>query len=194
MLSYHVAPLKGTDVDEPRNMAKSVTVEWRRLGRRRVEFRIDPWVQALPAPGLHRRHPFARGALRTSITRSWTRGNGQRAVGENLHLLLGFTTASAVAMIYNMRAMLILDDRYPQGAHAFVAVRVLRVPTRVSGSAHDLKYSLAYVVEGECVLRFDNEAGKGDHFHRSGVEEPYAFTSLEQLLADFWAAVDEWGT
>ena len=25
------------------------------------------------------------------------------------------------------------------------------------------KYSLAYVVEGECVLRYDNEAGKGDH-------------------------------
>jgi hypothetical protein len=97
-------------------------------------------------------------------------------------------------MIYNMQAMRILDDRYPQGDHAFVAVRVLRVPTRVSGSAHDLKYSLAYVVEGECVLRFDNEAGKGDHFHRSGVEEPYAFTSMEQLLADFWAAVDEWGT
>lgn len=96
-------------------------------------------------------------------------------------------------MIYNMQALLILDDRYPQGDKAFVAVRVYRVPVRVSGSTHDLKYSLAYVVEGECVLRFDNEAGKGDHFHRGGVEESYAFTSLEQLLADFWTAVDEWG-
>jgi len=27
MLSYHVAVLKGTDVDQPRNLAKSVTVE-----------------------------------------------------------------------------------------------------------------------------------------------------------------------
>ena len=27
MLSYHVALLKGTDVDQPRNLAKSVTVE-----------------------------------------------------------------------------------------------------------------------------------------------------------------------
>ena len=100
----------------------------------------------------------------------------------------------AVVIIYNMQAMLILDDRYPQGDHAFVAVRVFRVPTKVSGSTHDIKYSLAYVVEGECVLRFDNEAGKGDHFHRGGLEEPYAFTSLEQLLAYFWTAVDEWGT
>ena len=27
LLSYHVALLKGTDVDKPRNLAKSVTVE-----------------------------------------------------------------------------------------------------------------------------------------------------------------------
>jgi glucosamine--fructose-6-phosphate aminotransferase (isomerizing) len=27
MLAYHVASLKGTDVDQPRNLAKSVTVE-----------------------------------------------------------------------------------------------------------------------------------------------------------------------
>jgi hypothetical protein len=52
---------------------------------------------------------------------------------------------------------------------------------------------MAYVAEGECMLRFDNEAGEGDHFHRGEVEEPSAFTSLEQLLADFWSVVDEWG-
>jgi glucosamine--fructose-6-phosphate aminotransferase (isomerizing) len=27
MLAYHIAVLKGTDVDQPRNLAKSVTVE-----------------------------------------------------------------------------------------------------------------------------------------------------------------------
>ncbi|MBT7437588.1 MAG: hypothetical protein HN786_03100, partial [Cellvibrionales bacterium] len=27
LLSYHVAVLKGTDIDQPRNLAKSVTVE-----------------------------------------------------------------------------------------------------------------------------------------------------------------------
>jgi glucosamine--fructose-6-phosphate aminotransferase (isomerizing) len=27
LLSYHVASLKGTDIDQPRNLAKSVTVE-----------------------------------------------------------------------------------------------------------------------------------------------------------------------
>jgi len=95
-------------------------------------------------------------------------------------------------MIYNMQATPILDDRYPQGDNAFVAMRVFRVPAQVPGSAHDLKYSLAYVVEGVCVLRFDNEAGKGDHFHRGETEVHYAFASLEQLLADFWTAVEDW--
>ena len=89
-----------------------------------------------------------------------------------------------------MPAELILDDRYPQADHALVAVRVFRVPAQVPGSEHDLKCSLAYVMNGEGVLIFDNEAGKGDHFHRGEVEAAYAFTSLEQLLADFWAAVD----
>ena len=28
LLSYHVALSRGTDVDKPRNLAKSVTVEW----------------------------------------------------------------------------------------------------------------------------------------------------------------------
>jgi hypothetical protein len=97
-------------------------------------------------------------------------------------------------MICNMSAVLILDDRYPQGDPAFVAVRVFRVPGNVPGSTHDLKYSLAYVVDGVCVARVDNEAGKGDHFHRGDTEAPYAFTSLEQLLTDFWTAVDDWRT
>jgi glucosamine--fructose-6-phosphate aminotransferase (isomerizing) len=28
ILSYEVALLRGTDIDQPRNLAKSVTVEW----------------------------------------------------------------------------------------------------------------------------------------------------------------------
>lgn len=59
-------------------------------------------------------------------------------------------------------------------------------------AANTLKYRLAYVVDGVCVLRFDNEAGKGDHIHRNGKEAPYSFASLEKLLADFWTAVDNW--
>jgi hypothetical protein len=51
---------------------------------------------------------------------------------------------------------------------------------------------LAYVVRGVCVLRYDNEAGKGDHRHVGPVETAYRFTTPAQLLADFWAEVDRW--
>jgi hypothetical protein len=43
-----------------------------------------------------------------------------------------------------------------------------------------------------CVLRYDNEAGKGDHKHVDGVETGYRFTTPAQLLADFWRDVDQW--
>jgi len=39
------------------------------------------------------------------------------------------------------------------------------------------------------VVGFDNERGKGDHVHLDGTEVPYAFTSVEQLIEDFIAAV-----
>jgi hypothetical protein len=47
-------------------------------------------------------------------------------------------------------------------------------------------------VRRECVLRYDNEAGKGDHRHLGAVETPYRFTTSSQLLADFWRDVDAW--
>ena len=53
----------------------------------------------------------------------------------------------------------------PQRPHqldskSFVEMRVWRVPRSVRASGHEFKYSLAYVVEGECVVRYDNEAGR----------------------------------
>jgi hypothetical protein len=35
------------------------------------------------------------------------------------------------------------------------------------------------------VVRYDNEAGKGDHRHYAEDEEPYRFESLDKLIADF---------
>lgn len=59
-------------------------------------------------------------------------------------------------------------------------------------STHRFKYRLAYVVGGTCVLRFDNERGKGDHRHWEATEEPYSFSTPGQLMADFEADVRRW--
>ena len=84
-----------------------------------------------------------------------------------------------------MQAELLLDERHVLSEAAFAELVVWRVPTPVRGSAHRYRYRLALVVKGECVLRYDNEAGKGDHRHVGRAEWPYSFTTHEQLLSDF---------
>jgi hypothetical protein len=91
-----------------------------------------------------------------------------------------------------MSAEMIYRERHVLGEDAFVEIVVWRVPRSVRGSSHRLKYRLALVVAGECVLRYDNEAGKGDHRHIGGVETQYAFGGYEQLLSDFWSDVELW--
>jgi hypothetical protein len=73
----------------------------------------------------------------------------------------------------------------------FIETSVVRLSKPLEGSEHPYKYSLALVVAGECVLRYDNERGKGDHKHEGDVESEYVFTTLSQLLSDFKANVRE---
>ena len=107
-------------------------------------------------------------------------------------VLDSLTTTPTVVILSNMKAELLLRERHLIAEDAFVEFRIWRVPNAVSGSAHDYKYALAYVVAGQCVLRYDNEAGKGDHRHIGAVEMPYRFTTPDALLADFWDDVETW--
>lgn len=91
-----------------------------------------------------------------------------------------------------MKAELLIDERHVLNAGIFVEIVIWRLPRPARGSAHRLKYRLALVVDGICVLRYDNETGKGDHRHVRDAEERYDFTSPETLLADFWRDVEEW--
>jgi hypothetical protein len=75
----------------------------------------------------------------------------------------------------------------------FADVLIWEVPQPVCGSTHSYKYSLAYVVDDVCVLRYDNEAGKGDHKHINDREVSYTFTTLDQLVDDFRADIAEIG-
>ncbi len=96
-------------------------------------------------------------------------------------------------MVANMvRAVPIFDYRRPLSETAFIEMVVWRVPEPVRASSHPFKYRLALVSNGVCTLRYDNEAGKGDHKHIGPVEEPYEFCGLDQLEADFWKDVEAW--
>jgi hypothetical protein len=70
---------------------------------------------------------------------------------------------------------------------------VWRVAPPVAGCTHPFKYRLYAGRDGRCVVRYDNERGKGDHKHLGLVEVAYAFRSLDQLMADFSADVNRLG-
>lgn len=91
-----------------------------------------------------------------------------------------------------MKAVNLTHRRLPIAEDAFAEVVIWQLPAPLEGSTHTYKYRLAYVVNGICVLRYDNEAGKGDHRHVDGAERRCRFTGIEKLLADFQTDIARW--
>ena len=91
-----------------------------------------------------------------------------------------------------MKAVQLINTRIAYSESAFAELVLWRLPKPLKGSAHALKYRLAYVVRGECVLRYDNEVGKGDHRHFGKKESAYAFTTPDRLIADFLKDIARW--
>jgi hypothetical protein len=94
-------------------------------------------------------------------------------------------------MLSNMQAERLLDERHVLDARTFAEIVIWRLSGPARGSEHPFKYRLALIVDGICVLRYDNEAGKGDHRHVMGRQIPYAFIDTNKLLADFWRDVEK---
>lgn len=91
-----------------------------------------------------------------------------------------------------MPARLLLRERRVVGGGRFADRVIWQLPSRVPRSRHRLKFRLAFVVDEVRVLRFDNEAGKGDHKHIGAEQAPYAFSTLEQLVTEFLNEIDGW--
>lgn len=92
-----------------------------------------------------------------------------------------------------MGATLLFEERHFLSENAFVEMVVWYLEKPLLKSPHRYKYRLALVVDGKCLLRYDNESGKGDHKHIGTVEVSYVFASVNGLLKDFWADVNKLG-
>ncbi len=101
-----------------------------------------------------------------------------------------FDNNKSVGIISNMKAIKLLNERVIIRENSFVEMVVWDIPKPAKGSDHFYKYSLALVVDQECVLHYDNEPGKGDHKHIGNTEIDYKFTTLEDMLEDFWNDVE----
>lgn len=67
-----------------------------------------------------------------------------------------------------------------------VEMVVWRLPKPEPDRPHGYKYRLLFVRDGQRVVGYDNERGKGDHRHHGDREAPYCFTDVPALLRDFW--------
>ena len=88
-----------------------------------------------------------------------------------------------------MAAILITRFKNVNPDGSILELVVWEVPEQVPPTDHGFKYRAVYVANGVRVVGFDNERGKGDHCHLDGKEFPYSFSSVEQLVEDFIAAV-----
>ena len=66
-----------------------------------------------------------------------------------------------------------------------VEMVIWQLPVQSITRPHGLKYRLYCGRNGRCLVRYDNESGKGDHRHYGRFEERYHFESLDRLLDDF---------
>ena len=99
--------------------------------------------------------------------------------------IVPLTTSAIVVMLSNMKATLLLKERLLFDDESFAELVIWQLPQPAPGSMHRYKYRLALIVRDECVLRYDNEAGKGDHKHTVSQELTYEFGSPDQLVEDF---------
>ena len=89
-----------------------------------------------------------------------------------------------------MKAHRIFYDKAVLADGAIVEMTIWQLPKASSERPHGLKYSLFYGLDGERIVGYDNERGKGDHKHLGSNEAPYRFVSVEKLVADFLADVE----
>ena len=91
------------------------------------------------------------------------------------------------------KAALLLDEKVVLADGAIMELVIWRLPRATPDRSHGLKYRLYFGRDGICVVRYDNESGKGDHRHIKGREESYSFTSVEKLRRDFEADIRKYG-
>ncbi len=91
-----------------------------------------------------------------------------------------------------MKPTELLRQRIVYAENKFAELVLWRLDQPLAGSRHSFKYRLAYVVNEVCVLRYDNEDGKGDHRHWGEKESAYNFSTPAKLLADFQHDIDRW--
>ncbi|MFN7882764.1 MAG: DUF6516 family protein [bacterium] len=90
-----------------------------------------------------------------------------------------------------MKARRIFHDKAVLADGSIVEMTIWQLPKASPERPHALKYSLYYGRDGQRIVGYDNERGKGDHKHLGDKETRYRFVSVEKLVADFLSDVNK---
>ena len=91
-----------------------------------------------------------------------------------------------------MPAVLVAQAREVRDDGSIIEIVVGELSEPLAPSTPRYKYRLYYGAAGVNLFRYDTDRGKGAHRHLGDREDDYAFTTVEQLLADFERDVNEW--
>jgi hypothetical protein len=83
-----------------------------------------------------------------------------------------------------MKAELVYHEKKYFEDGSFQEIKIWQVSIS-EDKPRGLKYSFAYIVNGERVVGYDNHERKGDHRHCKGKESPYKFEGLQKMWQDF---------
>ena len=89
-----------------------------------------------------------------------------------------------------MKARLLQKSKEEFAGGVIVETAVWELAEATPNRPHRLKYRLYCGRKGECIVRYDNETGKGDHRHYGTHEETYYYTAFARLVEDFLADVE----
>ncbi len=84
-----------------------------------------------------------------------------------------------------MKARLLLKKKEIWVDGTIIEIVIWELPQATQERPHGLKYRLFCGRGGKCLVRYDNESGKGDHKHIGPLETDYQFVTIDKLIDDF---------
>jgi len=86
-----------------------------------------------------------------------------------------------------MKAKLLFKEKNLLEDGYIVELVLWKLPRKTKDRSHGYKYRLYFGdSEGNCLVRYDNESGKGDHKHIGKKEIAYEFVDKNKLIEDFY--------
>lgn len=94
--------------------------------------------------------------------------------------------------IHHMKAKEIFYRKIANSDGSITEMIIWQLPHKSEERPHGFKYRLYHGDKnGNCLVRYDNEAGKGDHKHIRKTEFHYEFSTVENLMKDFFSDISQ---